>query len=95
MNIRMIPDISISLRYFFISFFIFGIHANSDGTVVEQFHLHVSTELSSAYGFADRCTEFRAELVIEGDGMLVASSLKPAGTVTFLVAGEEGELTDH
>ena len=56
---------------------VFRVHADSNGAVVEQFYLHVGTELASAYRSAERIGQLAAELLVERNGNLVLGGAKP------------------
>ena len=76
-------------------FLVFRIHTDSYGTVVEQFHLHISAEFTSAYGFAYGFGKIMAEGLVEWDRVLMGTGSEPARTITFLIAGVERELAHH
>ena len=71
---------------------ILSIHTDGHGTVVEQFHLHVGTELARADGFAKTLREQLAEGFVEWDRVLVAAGPEPTGAIALLVAGKERKL---
>ena len=57
--------------------FVFSIHANGDGTVVQQLHLHVSTEFASADRLSECFRQFAAECLIEGYGVFMRAGTEP------------------
>ena len=52
MMTNMRPDTSISLRYFFMLLFVFSVHTDGNGSVVEQFNFHISPKFASTYRLA-------------------------------------------
>ena len=71
-----------------------GVDADGDGTVVEQFALHVGAELSCADGLAKASLDLTDELLIERYGNVVASGADVARTIALGRERVEGELAD-
>ena len=71
-----------------------GVDADGDGTVVEQFTLHVGAELSCADGFAKASLDLTDELLVERYGNIMTCGTDVARTIALGRKCMEGELAD-
>ena len=63
---------------------ILGVDDDGDGTVIEQFYLHVSAKLARAYLLAYRGAQLLAESLVERDADVVRGGTKPGRSVSLL-----------
>ena len=76
-------------------FFVVRVHKDGDGAIVEECHLHISTEFSRAYWVVETFVELVDEILVEGFGVFRTRCADVARAVAFLCGGHKGELAHH
>ena len=70
------------------------VDADGDGTVVEQFALHVSAEFACANGAAETLFDLTDELLVERNGNVMACCSDVTRAVSLSSESVQGKLTD-
>ena len=70
------------------------IDTDGDGTVIEQFALHVSAEFACANGAAETLLDLTDEFLVERNGNVMACCADVAGSVALSSKCMQGELAD-
>lgn len=65
-------------------FFVFSVHTDCHRTIVEQFYLHIGTELTGLYRFAECFRQFFAEFLIQRYRDGVGAARSQLGRLPFL-----------
>ena len=71
------------------------IDTDGDGTVIEQFALHVSAEFACANGAAETLLDLTDEFLVERNGNVMACCADVAGSVALSGKCVQGELADN